>query len=139
MEDFLKLVVFIILTLIPLSIYSDTTHFGSENCAQCHQKQYEYWKKTAHFNAENSLTDVQKKEAKCYSCHKPDSSDVGVSCESCHGDGKYYAKSYVMKDKELAKKLGLKSITKNSCSKCHNKYSLHGSEKDPKKESVCTK
>lgn len=47
----------------------------------------------------------------------------GVQCESCHGAGRMYSPRYVMKDKELAKLLGLLPITEDQCAPCHTKDS----------------
>jgi hypothetical protein len=43
----------------------------------------------------------------------------GVQCESCHGSGIYYAKRYVMKDRELARIVGLVDVAAKTCQRCH--------------------
>ncbi len=110
---------------------------NSKNCAQCHKKQYENWKKSPHFTASKKLTDKQKKNKKCISCHKPNPNEEGVGCEACHGKGEFYAKRYVMKDKKLSKMLGLKKVNQKTCDRCHNKFTIKG-KKDIEKENTCS-
>jgi hypothetical protein len=43
----------------------------------------------------------------------------GVSCETCHGGGRYYQPAMVMRDKELARLFGLVDPTPQSCMACH--------------------
>ena len=129
-------ILFIIL-LFSLSLYGYDKEFGANNCAQCHTKIYKKWKLSPHFNSMNKLTDKQKKNPKCISCHKPSKKDTGVGCESCHGEGKHYAKDFVMKDKKLSKMLGLKKVTQKTCNKCHNKATLKG-EKSIKEFKGCS-
>lgn len=43
----------------------------------------------------------------------------GVQCESCHGEGALYSPRYVMKDKVLARLLGLEDVKAETCAKCH--------------------
>ncbi|MBC7794704.1 MAG: hypothetical protein H7Z43_13450, partial [Clostridia bacterium] len=45
---------------------------------------------------------------------------AGVQCESCHGGGRYYYPQYVMKDRELARLVGLVDATAEQCQRCHN-------------------
>lgn len=123
-----------ILFLLSFSLVAEDDSFGSKNCSQCHKKAYDIWVNTKHYKADDSLTEEQKNDPKCNTCHKPSINDKGVSCEDCHGNGKYYAKDYVMKDKELSKILGLKKVKPETCKKCHNKYSTMGKEIDFEKE-----
>lgn len=48
---------------------------------------------------------------------------AGVQCEACHGAGSLYAPRFVMKDRELARLLGLSSVTEEQCAPCHAKDS----------------
>ena len=132
------LLITLLITYFSINIYSSDKHFGSKNCSQCHSKKYDAWKATPHFKAEDVLTEKEKKEPTCASCHKPSKKDKSVTCESCHGQGKHYAKDYVMKDKKLSKILGLKKVTQKTCDRCHNTYSKTG-KKDIKKfkELIC--
>ncbi|MFN7131748.1 MAG: cytochrome c family protein [Myxococcales bacterium] len=95
---------------------------GPESCRTCHPAAYEQWKKTPHARAMDALTPQQKRDPRCVSCHSPDESRgvSGVSCESCHGGGQYYYPSYVMKDPELARAVGLVDPSQKMCVKCHD-------------------
>ena len=71
---------------------------GSEACAPCHAEAFEWWKKSAHGKARDSL---KKKGAaldvSCVTCHATakaedpktvaDFHSGGVGCEDCHGPG----------------------------------------------------
>ncbi len=98
---------------------------GAERCGSCHQAEYAQWKTTAHAQALSRLTASQQQDAACRSCHTtaPRSKDArfsGVQCESCHGEGNYYAPSHIMKDKKLAAILGLEKVTEKTCQSCHS-------------------
>lgn len=74
---------------------------GSENCMECHQREYKIWKKTKHSHAFSTLAKVNHQyDPECIGCHvigfdyeegfrnpedTPDLMNVG--CESCHGAG----------------------------------------------------
>jgi hypothetical protein len=99
---------------------------GAERCGTCHEKEYKDWQRSGHALAFARLSKVQQRDATCRSCHTMDpSSDepqlTGVQCESCHGAGRMYAPRHVMKDKELAKLLGLSPVTEETCTPCHSK------------------
>ncbi len=127
-----------IIFLLTTSIYGYDKFFGSNNCAQCHTKQYNKWKASPHYKADEKLTEKQKKNPKCISCHQP-SKDKGVSCESCHGNGQHYAKTFVMKDKKLSKMVGLKKVNQQTCNKCHNKYTTKGKKDIKSFKDICGK
>ena len=112
-------------------------HFGSKNCSQCHSKQYDAWKSSPHFKADDVLSEKEKKHPTCATCHKSSKNDKGVTCEACHGEGKYYAKDFVMKDKKLSKILGLKKVTQKTCDRCHNSYSDTGKKDIKKFKELC--
>ena len=74
--------------------------------------------------AHESLSAEQLNDAKCNTCHTllPFNSDKrfqGVQCEQCHGAGKVYHKDYVMRDKELARAVGLIVPKAAHCQGCH--------------------
>lgn len=101
---------------------SDTV--GAEACKTCHPAEYAQWRTTGHATALARLPAKDQRDRVCRSCHtmEPGSEDAalsGVQCESCHGGGTLYAQRYVMKDKVLAKLLGLDEITKATCLSCH--------------------
>ena len=84
---------------------------GSERCGSCHTFAYEKWLKGPHAQAHASLVGDELNSVKCQICHSPGklkdaaTTFVGVQCESCHGNGQYYAHDYVMWDKELSRRL----------------------------------
>jgi len=95
---------------------------GPETCKACHPMAYEAWRDTAHARAHESLPQKSRAEPRCVSCHSPDVDRgvSGVSCEVCHGPGQLYAASYVMRDRELARLVGLLDPGERTCLRCHN-------------------
>ena len=82
------------------------------------------WAKGPHAKAQKHLHPEQLKDSKCNTCHTmvPGQSDVrfaNVQCERCHGPGQYYHRPYVMKDKELARAVGLLNPSSSHCQQCH--------------------
>jgi hypothetical protein len=90
----------------------EPTYIGSNQCAGCHGDSHEFWKKTDHASAVQTLKERNKAfDQKCIGCHvvgyeKPGGSVLGkleyeatvdgrsitknlkdVGCESCHGPG----------------------------------------------------
>jgi cytochrome c5 len=94
---------------------------GPETCKACHPAAYEAWKASPHARARESLSERQRSEPRCLSCHAPQIEDglAGVTCEACHGAGRLYAARYVMKDAELARAVGLVDPTERTCVVCH--------------------
>lgn len=107
-------------------------------CAQCHQKQYEVWNKSAHAKAWETLVKKhQEYNLECMSCHTvgyKDNRGFGtalndlqrrldiegvqktfdyrtVQCENCHG-----ARSTHPFDKSA----GIKKVTPSTCVACHD-------------------
>lgn len=96
---------------------------GPESCKACHPAAYNAWKQSKHARAAEDLSPQQQKDPKCMSCHAPDLQEqkvAGVSCETCHGGGQYYSASYVMKDPELARLVGLQDPSERTCRTCHD-------------------
>ena len=112
----------LLLLLVPaLSAAAD--FLGPESCKGCHPAAYEAWSQSKHARAADSLSDAQRKDARCLSCHSPEQSAqtvAHVTCETCHGAGQYYSPSYVMKDAELARLVGLVDPTEKACRNCHD-------------------
>jgi hypothetical protein len=96
-------------------------YIGAERCRSCHAVSTEKWEKSAHARAYNSLPPDRQKDFKCLSCHSPDPNGEarGVQCESCHGAGRDYSYDFVMKDRQLAKLLGLREAGEKQCRACH--------------------
>jgi ribosomal protein L37AE/L43A len=96
---------------------------GPESCKACHADAYAVWSTSKHARSLESLTREQQKDPRCIACHAPNliEQKVGaVTCESCHGAGQYYVPSYVMKDPELARLVGLLDPGERSCRSCHD-------------------
>ncbi len=99
---------------------------GSESCQACHPDAYAAWQTTAHARSRDVLSGQQHKDVRCLSCHSPNQGDqktAHVSCETCHGAGQYYSASYVMKDAELARLLGMVDPGEKVCRGCHDSSS----------------
>jgi formate-dependent nitrite reductase cytochrome c552 subunit len=94
---------------------------GPEGCKTCHQAAWESWRDTAHARAQESLPPRHRQDLRCTVCHAPDQDKgvAGVSCEACHGPGQAYAASYVMRDPELARAVGLSEGGEKTCLQCH--------------------
>lgn len=113
----------LILLLAPCAIASDLV--GPIACRTCHAEAYRIWAASPHARAAQSLTAQQRKQPLCVSCHSRDEerggqAEVsGVSCETCHGAGRYYEPAVVMRDKELSRLFGLLDPTPSTCRVCH--------------------
>jgi hypothetical protein len=110
----------ILLALVP-AVTLAADFIGAETCKACHPQAYEVWKEGPHARALESLSPAQRRDPRCTSCHAPDvdKGAVGVTCESCHGGGRIYAQAYVMRDRELARAVGLVDPGEKSCTACH--------------------
>jgi hypothetical protein len=97
---------------------------GVDACRQCHPKAVAIWEAGPHARAERGLGTRQHEPA-CLVCHAPlrEAKQVGVGCEACHGAGEHYAKSYVMRDPELARAVGLVMPGEKECRACHDPQS----------------
>jgi hypothetical protein len=101
----------------------DAEFLGPESCRTCHPDAYTAWLQSKHARAKESLSATQQKDARCLSCHAPDQarqSVAHVTCETCHGGGKYYSAAYVMKDPELARLVGMVDPSEKGCRNCHD-------------------
>ncbi len=101
-------------------------YLGPESCQACHPDAYAAWQNSAHARAKQVLSPQQQKDVRCQSCHSPNEGDQkveNITCETCHGGGQYYSSTYVMKDPELARLVGLLDPTEKSCRSCHDNAS----------------
>ncbi len=103
-------------------------YVGAEVCKGCHPAEYAQWASTGHASSLARLSPPQQRDRGCRTCHTTDSASVdpvtaGVQCESCHGAGALYSQRYVMKDKVLARLLGLADIRPETCASCHSSES----------------
>src|SRR5471032_671237 len=98
---------------------------GPVSCRTCHAEAYRVWAASPHARAAQTLTAEQRKQPLCLSCHSRDEARAGqaevagVSCETCHGGGRYYQPAEVMRDKELSRLFGLVDPSPQSCMVCH--------------------
>ena|SRR5438132_6465910 len=98
---------------------------GPIACRTCHAEAYRIWSESAHARAAQTLAPQQRKQPLCLSCHSRDEERSGqavvegVSCETCHGGGRYYQPAVVMRDKELSRLFGLVDPTPQTCKVCH--------------------
>jgi hypothetical protein len=110
-----------LLLIAPAALAAD--FLGPESCKACHPAAYAAWQNSKHARALQTLTATQQKDPRCLSCHAPDAADqhlANVTCETCHGGGQYYSASYVMKDPELARLVGLTDPSEKTCRACHD-------------------
>jgi Cytochrome c554 and c-prime len=102
---------------------------GPESCRTCHAEAYRIWAQSPHARASDALTGTERTSPLCLQCHSRDEARsgaaqvTGVSCETCHGGGRYYQPAIVMRDHELARLFGLADLTAASagplCLSCH--------------------
>lgn len=85
-------------------LLSGPQYWGSETCAKCHTAQAEWWSKTSHSHAYETLVKANSEKSNdCIGCHSvgykhpggfQQPTDVGklrnVSCENCHGIGDHH-------------------------------------------------
>ncbi len=123
---------------------------GAKRCGMCHQstqigKQFQVWASSRHARAYETLgtehakavaatlgIDDPQASGRCLKCHataygfstqrlsEQIAVEEGVSCESCHGQGKDYISLGVMKDREKALAAGLQIPDEQTCRQCHN-------------------
>lgn len=101
---------------------------GSDACGSCHPDELAAWKQTAHARAADRLGAAPK--GRCLACHGTGEAPAGaaielaVGCEACHGAGAAYAHDDVMRDRALARALGLRDLSteaarRDVCGACH--------------------
>lgn len=102
-------------------------YVGIEDCSDCHDEAVEFWRKTGHAKAYQTLVKEFKEfNLDCVGCHvtgyeQPGGSTVtfvanlkDVQCEQCHGPGSAHA------DDPEKKGLIHRTPPKDLCSKCHH-------------------
>ena len=113
----------LLLCIAPAALASDLV--GPASCRTCHAEAYRIWSAGPHARAAQALAPEQRKQPLCLQCHSRDEqregqADVqGVSCETCHGGGRWYQPAVVMRDKELSRLFGLIDPGAQSCLVCH--------------------
>ena len=127
---------------------ADQGYVGVEDCASCHEKAFESWKKTGHAHAFDILTEKYEKDPKCLKCHttgygtptgyKDESTPhlKAITCESCHGPGSKHSeickafgdKELTEEEEELAEHSIWEVLPKNVCIKCHTRMAHEESQ-----------
>jgi hypothetical protein len=109
----------------PLSLLNTAPLYaGVDECAKCHQQEYDIWKNTGHAHAMATLESRnQQLDQGCVKCHVVGFEQGGfqaiystpqfanVQCESCHGPGRAHADN-------PAKGYGFMSVPVG-CIQCH--------------------
>ena len=102
---------------------------GSAACGSCHPAELAAWQRTPHAGTRARFAD-ERPAAKCLACHGTGEAPAGpaiaveVGCEACHGAGSAYAPDDVMRDRPLARALGLVDLSTPElraalCASCH--------------------
>lgn len=102
---------------------------GSDACGACHPDEFAQWRATAHARADRSLG-ARAGDRRCQGCHTTGTAPAGrpafagVGCEACHGAGGGYAADDIMRDRPLARALGLRDLSTPQaraavCAACH--------------------
>jgi hypothetical protein len=108
----------------------ETRFTGVDACASCHAEIAAGWRKTAHSRALAALTAREAASPRCRACHATGDAPLGrsdlpgVQCEACHGPGADYAADDLMRDRPLARALGLRDLSTPArraalCMRCH--------------------
>lgn len=115
------------LTLAGVATAGKSDWTGTPKCGSCHPKQLAAWQLTPH--ATTAKRFATKPEAKCLACHGTGDAPAGtaiaveVGCEACHGAGAAYAEDDIMRDRPVARALGLADTTPANraklCMTCH--------------------
>ena len=103
---------------------------GSAACGTCHPAELTAWQTTPH--AQTRARFPTRPEGRCLACHGTGEAPAGpaiaveVGCEACHGAGAAYAEDDVMRDRALARALGLADLATPklraaACAPCHRR------------------
>ncbi|HEX2881729.1 MAG TPA: multiheme c-type cytochrome [Polyangiaceae bacterium] len=117
----------------PPALEPGQAHYvGMEECADCHEEADEFWRKTGHAKAYQTLAKEFKEfNLDCVGCHvtgyeQPGGSTVtfvnnlkDVQCEQCHGPGSAHV------DDSERKGLIQRTPPKDLCAKCHHPPHVH--------------
>jgi len=120
----------LISVIVPSGTRADRADFvGAKACGSCHKQQYDSWAKTLHAGATKRLG--KRTQRKCLACHSTGEAPAGrayfpgVQCEACHGGGAGYRHQDIMRNKTLARELGLRDLSTPQkrailCNSCHS-------------------
>jgi hypothetical protein len=111
----------------PRAAKGQAEYTGHDACIDCHEGAYEFWKKTPHAHAYQSLVEKNRQyDVACIGCHvvgyeRPGGAcsiaDVkgrlDVQCESCHGPGSLHAE-------DGSRATMAAAVPEATCRKCHD-------------------
>lgn len=107
---------------------------GSAACGACHPGELAAWQATPHARTRERFGRTEqlrsRPEPRCLACHATGEAPAGptiaveVGCEACHGAGAAYAEADVMRDRPVARALGLSEVSTPVaraavCAPCH--------------------
>ena len=101
---------------------------GSAACGACHPAELAAWQVTAHARTRDRF--ATRPEPRCLGCHATGEAPAGpaiaseVGCEACPGAGAAYSPDDVMRDRPVARALGLADLSTPKlraalCMQCH--------------------
>ena len=119
---------------------------GSAACGACHPGELAAWQVTPHATTRARFASrggprATDGEARCLACHATGEAPAGpvvaveVGCEACHGAGAAYAEDDLMRDRPVARALGLTDVSTPQaraavCAGCH-RSATRGTPFDP--------
>lgn len=136
MKKYVLLILSAILVFTVTCFAEDAKYIGVSKCKMCHSKQYKAWLETKHAKAletltkadDKAVTDMSKRldvtvngkpdaSPECLKCHvtNANASEVGVTCEACHGAGS----AHFAAKKEDKKKAINTNPDEKVCKICH--------------------
>ena len=111
----------------PAPAAGEAGYAGVEECADCHEEQVEFWQKTKHHQAWETLDTLGKQfDYECIGCHvtgwdKPGGANLTVNehlrdvqCEQCHGPGSVHVEGGGDPEHIIRKP------PETTCTQCHN-------------------
>jgi Cytochrome c554 and c-prime len=123
------LVFCVVVALTGVAVGARRDWIGTAACGACHPAELAAWQATPHASTRARFADARP-QARCLACHGTGEAPAGatiaveVGCEACHGAGSAYAPDDVMRDRPLARALGLADLSTPelraaSCKTCH--------------------
>jgi hypothetical protein len=117
---------------------------GSAACGACHPGELAAWLATPHARTRDRFDPARagaRPEARCLGCHATGEAPAGpviaveVGCEACHGAGAAYAEDDIMRERPVARALGLGDLSTPAaraavCAPCH-RLATRGTVFDP--------
>jgi cytochrome c554/c'-like protein len=112
---------------------------GTAACGTCHATELAAWQVTPHARTRDRF--ASRPDPRCLGCHATGEAPAGpaiaieVGCEACHGAGAAYAADDVMRDRPVARALGLTDLSTPAaraavCAPCHRR-ATRGTPFDP--------